>query len=237
MRVDQPLRFTGSLSIGPLGVLAVLALLLSACQTDPPDAAPEEVHAEPAEVEAEPAEVHADPGEVSARDAFWAHISEPCGQAFSGGLTQEPPGDDMLTGTEELIAHFLTCDEEEVRIAFHIELEDEESWDRSRTWVFRKVEDGLELRHDHREADGTPSEQTMYGGFTETEGTATSQDFVSVARTEESGYARGWRVEIVPGERYTYGTTRRGDWSWRVDFDLSAPVEEPPLPWGAEPSA
>jgi hypothetical protein len=38
----------------------------------------------------------------------------------------------------------------------------------------------------------------------------------------------------VPGERYTYGTIRGGEWTWRVDFDLSRTVPAPPAPWGHE---
>jgi hypothetical protein len=166
-------------------------------------------------------------------ELFLTHLAVHCGQAFSGGLTLEPPGDDMLTGTEELIVHFRECGADSLRIPFHIEVEATGEWDRSRTWILTRAPgDRLELRHDHREPDGRPSERTMYGGFSETPGTGSRQDFVSVERTEESGYPRGWRIEIVPGERYTYGTTRRGEWSWRIDFDLSRPVDLPPAPWG-----
>jgi len=171
--------------------------------------------------------------EASPAEAFLDNLAAHCGSAFRGGLTLEPPGDDMLTGTEALIVHFRECGPDTVRIPFHIEIEETGSWDRSRTWILSLAPgERLELRHDHREPDGTPSERTMYGGFTETPGTPERQDFVSVQRTEESGYARGWRIEIVPGERYTYGTTRRGEWSWRVDFDLTEPVDPPPPPWG-----
>jgi hypothetical protein len=174
-------------------------------------------------------------GGATPSEAFLGNLATHCGSAFAGGLTLEPPGDDMLTGTEELIVHFRGCGAETLRIPFHIEIEDTGAWDRSRTWILTLAPGGrLELRHDHREPDGSPSERTMYGGFTETEGTAHRQDFVSVERTEESGFLRGWRIEIHPGERYTYGTTRRGEWSWRVDFDLTREVPAPPPPWGWE---
>jgi len=170
-----------------------------------------------------------------ARDVFFQRLIEHCGEAYPGGLTLEPEGDDMLTGTELLIAHFRECDEHQVRIPFHIELEEEQDWDRSRTWIFTRHEDRLELRHDHRKRDGSPDDVTMYGGYSVGEGTPVRQEFKSVARTEESGYFRGWRIEIVPGERYTYGTIRDTSWSWRVDFDLSEPMDElPPPPWGHE---
>lgn len=202
------------------GLVCLSALLLGCGQQAPEDAPGADMPA-------------VEVAEVSPAEAFLDNLAAHCGSAFRGGLTLEPPGDDMLTGTEALIVHFRECGPDTVRIPFHIEIEETGSWDRSRTWILTPAPgERLELRHDHREPDGTPSERTMYGGFTETPGTPERQDFVSVQRTEESGYARGWRIEIVPGERYTYGTTRRGEWSWRVDFDLTEPVDPPPPPWG-----
>ncbi len=171
--------------------------------------------------------------EATPADHFYRHLADLCGRAFSGGLTLEPPGDDMLTGTEELIVHFRNCGADTLLIPFHIEIEETGTWDRSRTWMIMRTGDGgLELRHDHREPDGTPSATTMYGGVSDPPGTANRQEFPAVERTVDSGFPRGWRIEIVPGERYTYGTTRRGEWSWRVDFDLNREVPVPPAPWG-----
>lgn len=165
-------------------------------------------------------------------EQFFANLSEQCGNAYPGGLTKEPEGDEMLSGDELLVVHFWECEDDEIKMPFHIEMEEDE-WDRSRTWIFTKQEDGLELRHDHRNPDGTESNVTMYGGYSVEGGTATRQEFKSVPRSEEMGYFRGWRIEIEPGERYTYGTIRDTTWSWRIDFDLSEPMEEtPPAPWG-----
>lgn len=168
-------------------------------------------------------------------DLFFNQLADHCGNAYPGGLTLEPEGDDMLTGTEMLIVHFRECDEDQLKLPFHIELEDEDDWDRSRTWIYTRHDDGLELRHDHRNRDGSDDDVTMYGGFSVGDGTAMRQEFQSVERTEETGGFRGWRIEIVPGDRYTYGTIRGEEWSWRVDFDLSEPLDEvPPAPWGHE---
>ncbi len=221
IRIPPP----GTLRVrGVVAAAAGMALMLAGCGGDP---APEAL-SDGAMESIGPPTAPAAPAEL-----FLANLAAHCGSAFSGGLTLEPPGDDMLTGTEELVVHFRECGADTLRIPFHIEVEASESWDRSRTWMLMRTPDGrLELRHDHREPDGSPSPNTMYGGYTETPGTAERQDFVSVARSEESGYARGWRIEIVPGERYTYGTTRRGEWSWRIDFDLSEAVPLPPAPWG-----
>ena len=172
--------------------------------------------------------------ELQPFEEYFINLAEQCGNAYPGSLTLEPEGDDMLEGDELLVVHFRECDDEQLKAPFHIEQMDGE-WDRSRTWIFTKHEDGLEIRDDHRMPDGTEDEVTMYGGFSVDEGTAMRQEFKSVERTEETGIFRGWRIEIEPGERYTYGTIRGDEWSWRVDFDLSEPLDElPPAPWGHE---
>jgi hypothetical protein len=173
--------------------------------------------------------------EIDTHAAFMANLAHHCGQAFPGALALEPPGDDMLTGTEQLLVHFRDCEGEEIRIPFHIEIEGEDRWDRSRTWYLIRHPDRLELRHDHRRADGAEDARTWYGGFTTGPGTATRQDFLSPERTRAAGVDVGWRVEIEPGRRYAYGTTYDGDYDWRIEFDLSAPLGEPiPHAWGHE---
>lgn len=164
-----------------------------------------------------------------------ANLARPCGEAFEGRLALEPPGDDMLTGTERLLVHFRDCSPDEVRIPFHVEIEGERRWDRSRTWYVIRHDDRLELRHDHRRPDGSESNRTWYGGFTEGGGTAHRQDFLSPERSQAAGVPVGWRIEIEPGRRYAYGTTYDGDYDWRVEFDLARPTAgATPLPWGAE---
>ncbi len=187
----------------------------------------------PGEEEAAPAAT----AEATQMDAFFANLAAHCGQAYPGSLTLEPPGDDMLEGDELLVVHFRACTEDELQLPFHIEQMDGE-WDRSRTWIYRKTDDGrLELRHDHRMPDGTEDEVTWYGAWTIAEGSPERQEFIIEDREYEDGLERGWRVEIEPDVRYTYGTTRGGEWSWRVDFDLSEPLDlddVPPPPWGYE---
>jgi hypothetical protein len=165
--------------------------------------------------------------------AFMANLAHHCGDAFPGRLALEPPGDDMLTGAERLLVHFRDCSPDEARIPFHVEIEGEDRWDRSRTWYVIRHEDRLELRHDHRHPDGSESTRTWYGGSTMGEGTGQQQDFLSPERTEAAGVPVGWRIEIEPGRRYAYGTTYDGEYDWRVEFDLSRAVSGPvPLPWG-----
>jgi hypothetical protein len=200
----------------------VLVLLVAACA---PEASPPEAGEQP------PAA--ADPADAP-RDAFFATLASHCPNAYRGRLAVAPPGDAMLTGTEELIVHFRECGADTLRLPFHIEREATGDWDRSRTWMFMRTPDGLELRHDHRHEDGTPDEVTMYGGHTVDEGTATRQEFILAERQAPDGSPLGWRVEIEFGRRYTYGTIRGGEWTWRVDFDLTHAVSPPPAPWGHE---
>ena len=174
------------------------------------------------------------PPDVSGTDAWFTAMSQQCGNAYPGKLTLAPPGDDMLTGTEMLVVHFRECSDSLLKAPFHIEIEADNSWNRSRTWIFTHHGNNIELRHDHRKPDGSDDAVTMYGGFTIDEGSAVTQIFKSVPRSEETGQFRGWRIEIEPGIRYTYGTVRDSLWSWRIDFDLSEAIEPPPPPWGHE---
>lgn len=202
------------------GLTLAVALILTACgdsaPTDPPPTQPD--------IEAP----EADP-----QQAWWDAMSRHCGQAFPGQLVVEPEGDEMLRGDEPLLVHFRQCDADTLRVPFHIETEPG-VWDRSRTWVFFRTDDGrLELRHDHRTEDGAEDDNTWYGGITEDDGSPERQVFI-YEEPAPDGSVRGWRVIIEPGERYVYGTFRGDDWRWRVDFDLSTPAAVPPAPWGYE---
>ncbi|RUO36754.1 hypothetical protein CWE13_07850 [Aliidiomarina shirensis] len=163
---------------------------------------------------------------------FFAALKSLCGKAYAGERVIERPGRDLLEGDEKLIVHFRECSENQVLAPFHIEKPDRNDWDRSRTWIYTRHHDHLTLSHDHREPDGSPSEETDYGGATVDTGTAEQQMFIFTERTGENGETLGWRIEVVPGERYSYGTMADGEWTWRVDFDLSEIIDSPPAPWG-----
>lgn len=166
------------------------------------------------------------------QEEFFAALQSLCGNAYAGERIVERPGRDLLEGNEALIVHFRECSENQVLAPFHIEKPESNDWDRSRTWIYTRYNDHLSLSHDHREPDGSPSEETDYGGATVDTGTAEQQMFIFTERTGENGETLGWRIEIVPGERYSYGTMADGEWTWRVDFDLSEIVDAPPAPWG-----
>lgn len=159
---------------------------------------------------------------VSPRDGFWARLQALCESSAAGRLVAAPPGDTQIDPTARLVVHFWECGDTELRFPLHV------AENRSRTWVFIRHADKLELRHDHRHEDGTEDRTTWYGAETMDEGTAGSQEFV----TERNGVRSGWRVQVEPGRHFTYGTIRGGDWRHHLEFDLSAPVAAPPMHWG-----
>lgn len=158
----------------------------------------------------------------SPQDVFWANLQSLCQSAAEGQLLQAP--DNQVDPNARLVVHFWECGDEEIRAPFHV------GDNHSRTWVFIRHEGALELRHDHRNPDGTEEGNTWYGSMTLTEGSETIQEFV----TQRGEVTSGWRVEVVPGVRYSYGTIRNEEWRHHLVFDLSAPVALPPLPWGHE---
>lgn len=165
---------------------------------------------------------------------FFNQLAALCGNAYAGKRIVERPGRDLLEGDEALIVHFRACSDNRIWAPFHIEKPQEGSWDRSRTWIYTLHSDSLELYHDHREPSGEREHDSGYGGFTQHIGSADRQMFIYTARQGEQGEVLGWRIEIVPGERYTYGTMANGEWTWRLDFDLTQPIPTPPAPWGYE---
>jgi len=115
-------------------------------------------------------------GQTESQDAFFQQISSLCGVHFVGrSVFPEDPGDAWRD--KQLVANIKTCTAEEIRIPFIV------GDDHSRTWILRRVEGGLQLKHDHRHADGTPDTVTLYGGTTNDAGSHLSQSFPADAYT------------------------------------------------------
>lgn len=166
---------------------------------------------------------------MSAQDSFWSQLQDLCGQAFAGTLVYNSPPDPAFTG-KRLVMHVRECFPDEIRIAFHV------GEDRSRTWILMRTESGLRLIHDHRHEDGSEDDINGYGGHTTGPGDAEWQEFPADEYTASlipEAAANVWTIEIVPGEHFAYMLRRPGtDRRFRVEFDLTSPVEPPPAPWG-----
>ena len=168
---------------------------------------------------------------IPPQDEFFRSISELCGKAFSGTVTVDNDSSDAFTN-RELIMHVRRCDEIQLQIPFHV------GEDASRTWVITKTGSGLSLKHDHRHRDGTEDVLTQYGGHTVDAGWAQVQSFPAdqyskelfVANAIPQSVGNTWQMYIYP-ERFTYRLIRQGR-EFRVDFDLTKPVDVPPAPWG-----
>jgi hypothetical protein len=166
-------------------------------------------------------------------DRFFANLSTLCGKAYRGRMVSQDAADNDMAG-KALVMHVRECSADTIRIPFHV------GDDRSRTWVVTRTSRGLRLKHDHRHGDGSVDEVSQYGGDTATAGTATRQEFPTDALTRQLFRQAGitasldnvWAVEADPGRLFAY-ELRRPQRFFRVEFDLSQPVEAPPPPWGA----
>ena len=168
-------------------------------------------------------------------DRFMARLARHCGEAYAGRIAvNEPPAEDDPFAGKELVMHVRECSDDEIRIPFHV------GEDRSRTWIISRTYDGIRLKHDHRHEDGSEDPVTMYGGETATDGTESRQEFPadkqSIRLFQDRGLSASlnnvWAMEIEPGERFVYELARPGtERLFRVEFDLSTAVPEPPPPW------
>jgi hypothetical protein len=174
-------------------------------------------------------------GAASPHNQFFEQLSSLCGRAFEGRIASPVVSADASFAGKKLVMHVRDCSSDTIRIPFHV------GGDRSRTWVVTRTATGLRLKHDHRYEDGSPSEQTQYGGNTASPGTANRQAFPADALSKEL-FVRGnipqsaanvWAMEFGGGRLFAY-ELRRPSRFFRVEFDLSRPSATPPPPWGAE---
>jgi len=139
------------------------------------------------------------------RDQFFTTLKNMCGQKFSGAMTYPLDPKHDFAG-KVLAAHVATCTDSEVRVPFQV------GEDRSRTWVFTRGKAGLELRHDHRHADGTPDAVTMYGGMATTTGSGSAQSFKAddyTAKLINGAVTNIWTVSVnSDGSVLTYHLER-----------------------------
>ncbi|TMP30030.1 hypothetical protein CWB99_06005 [Pseudoalteromonas rubra] len=168
---------------------------------------------------------------IPTHDAFFAQIKQHCGKAYEGKVTVDNQGPSAFSDAR-LIMHVRRCNDQELQIPFHV------GKNASRTWIITKTGSGLSLKHDHRHKDGSDDESTMYGGHTVDAGYDNVQSFPADQYSKELFVQRGipqsvgntWQMYIYD-ERFTYRLVREGR-EFRVDFDLTKPVQAPKAPWG-----
>lgn len=168
---------------------------------------------------------------IETQDNFFDLISRHCGKAFKGNVAIDT-ADSKFFKDKSLVMHVRKCSSHELQIPFHI------GDDASRTWIITKTGSGLSLKHDHRHKDGSYDEQTMYGGHTQDAGWDNVQSFPADQYTKDLFTQQGipqsneniWQVFVYP-DSFSYRLIRQGR-EFKVDFDLTNPIDHPSTPWG-----
>ena len=125
-------------------------------------------------------------------EAFFNNLSQQCGKQFVGAAIFPAVLDDPFFG-KILTATISSCTDTEIRIPFQV------GEDTSRTWVITKTKKGLQLKHEHRHADGTPDSQTNYGGIANQKGNSYMQYFEADAETAKlipAAASNVWKIQI-----------------------------------------
>src|SRR5690606_18958476 len=115
--------------------------------------------------------------EATGADEFWEQLKTHCGNSYEGQLTF--PEEDADFAGKRLVMHVRECSENQIAVPFFV------GEDKSRTWIFTKIDGKIELKHDHRHQDGTPEEITMYGGTASNSGQPTIQVFPADQHTTD----------------------------------------------------
>lgn len=159
---------------------------------------------------------------------FWDAIAPYCDQAFEGEATSLRPGDEGFA-EDGVRVHIRRC--QDSRLMMPLKVGD----DRSRTWVLERHPWGVTLKHQHRHEDGSADAVSNYGGLARPPADGTTLDFPVDDETRAMLPRAGghtWSLAIED-ETLVY-ELRQADVesSFRLEFDLSEPVEPPAAPWG-----
>jgi len=168
---------------------------------------------------------------IATHDAFFSNISKHCGKAFAGKVSVNSANSSSFAN-KKLIMHVRKCSKIQLQIPFHV------GEDSSRTWILTQTGSGISLKHDHRHKNGSYDKITMYGGHTLDAGWAEVQSFPADQYSKELFVKNAmpqsidniWEMFIYP-EKFSYRLIRQGR-EFRVDFDLTKPIEVPAAPWG-----
>lgn len=158
---------------------------------------------------------------------FWENLQKQCGKSYEGQVTEGADNDTFRN--KKLVMHVRNCGETTIRIPFFV------ADDKSRTWVLTYKNDRIQLKHDHRNEDGSEDKVTQYGGTTTNSGSSTLQFFPADQQTYDTipnAAANVWWITLDETS-FTYNLRRIGsDRLFTVKFDLTKTVPTPAAPWG-----
>lgn len=165
---------------------------------------------------------------------FAEGLAAACGKAFEGRVVSQDAADDEWR-ENRLVVHVRDCEPGVFRLPLSV------GEDRSRTWVLSMTgpEGGWELRHVHRHEDGSLDTLTSYGGYSISDPAAARQEFPADQSTKDLFDREGipvskanvWAVEVRSGQQMFAYELKRPERFFRVEVDLSKPVEIPPPHW------
>ncbi|MFK8013343.1 MAG: hypothetical protein AB8B80_14985 [Marinicellaceae bacterium] len=152
---------------------------------------------------------------------FFNQLSHYCGKTYEGKTVfPDDPSDDFAG--KKLVMHLKECSDNEIRVPFAV------GENTSRTWIISKTNKGLLLKHDHRHADGTPDELTMYGGFEEKNLSTTNMkaSFAADGETAEmlpEAKTNVWTLIIdKQNKQFIYSLTRHGKPRYKAVFSMNS---------------
>ena len=151
------------------------------------------------------------------KNSFFKNLSQHCGKTYYGKTVfPDDPGHDFAG--KQLVMHVKECSDTEIRVPFKV------GEDTSRTWIFTKTDKGLLLKHDHRHADGTPDEVTMYGGYANGLSTAIQNNFAADQHTANllpKAATNVWSLSFDDeNNSFTYYLERHNEPRYKAVFDL-----------------
>jgi hypothetical protein len=153
--------------------------------------------------------------------AFMNNIATLCGQSFYGREVYVQPGRESWAN-KILFMSVALCEDSRIHIPFHIDD------DKSRTWMLMTDKGKLRFRHDHRHEDGTPEDQTLYGGYSDGSGDAFKQYFPADDYTRNlltDTLERQWNIVLSEDlSKMSYQLQYRGEIVFMADFDLTSPI-------------
>jgi len=157
------------------------------------------------------------------RDAFFAELTALCGQVLTGRTVYMVEPGPPFEGAK-LTWRIATCDDGAIRIPFAVDD------DHSRTVVLTRTPEGLLLEHDHRHPDGTPEEETLYGGWATDDGTRHRQRFPAHDATVTmipAAATNVWTLELRPTEgELVYDLRRHDAPRFRAIFELPGDADD-----------
>ncbi len=153
--------------------------------------------------------------------AFLNHLAGLCGLSFEGQQLYMREGRESWED-KHFVMHVTVCEDDRVYVPFH--LDD----DHSRTWMFLVEEGRLRFRHDHRDPDGTPQRSTMYGGYSDGQGSEFVQYFPADDYTIDNRISSAnsiWIVELAEDlSTFSYSLVAGETLIFKGEFDLTKPI-------------